>query len=75
MTDRKHKTEAPAQDALQALDDAEMDRAAGGWGKTGYYSYSEGQSASYTTRSSGDAAAKPGRTTHANTTLEGGGDD
>ena len=66
MTDRK---------APEAIDDADLESAEGGWGKTSYYSYSEGQSASYTTRSSGDAAAKPGRTTYANITLEGDGDD
>ena len=65
MTDRK---------APETIDDADLDRAQGGWGKTSYYSHSEGQSASYTSRSSDDPAAKPGRTTYANITLERGDD-
>ena len=54
MAAPKQTTEATAQPEPQSLDDTDIDNAAGGWGRTGYYSYSEGQSASYTTRSSDD---------------------
>ena len=60
------------QEKPEAIDDADLDSAQGGWGRTSYHSYSEGQSASYTSRSSDDQAAKPGRTTYANITLERG---
>ena len=59
----------------EAISDEDLDQAQGGWGKASYYSYSEGQSASYASRSGDNDAAKPGRTTYANITLEGGGDD
>ena len=70
MTDSTQKTEASDQRAPKALEDAELDQATGDWGKTMYHSYSNDQSASYTSRSSDTQSLKPGSTTYANITLE-----
>ena len=52
MTDPKKDTAKADKEAPQDLNDAEMDKASGGWGKSGYASYSSERSASFSAASS-----------------------
>ncbi|MEM1275343.1 MAG: hypothetical protein AAGH74_02375 [Pseudomonadota bacterium] len=54
MSDQNSKTEIAqkTQAKPNVLDDKDMDKAAGGWGKTGYYAPKRGGSTTFTQRSS-----------------------
>ena len=52
MSDQKKDAAKAHKEAPQDVNDAELDQATGGWGRTTYYSYGASSEASYTARSS-----------------------